>query len=292
MKKAVRGIRLVYIGGVVVPLIGLTALLVGPLLWPVWAEVKGGSKIYRYRERVASGYYEGYEVSPRRARATVERPSTRRGLASYGASSARVRIRTRLPDSHRGLKFYYRNSCIECHPKQTRNLHSVRAGITCRQCHGAEPIAAIKYHYSPMNPIRRHAYVCSKCHEGANVAFGTYLIHEPRAESAAAKENFPVLYYAYWMMLLLLGGTLAFFIPHILMVFVQELAMKKKKPAIDFLLFFIPNRFIVQLREKLIKKWKPPIDKLIFFMEQKFVVAPRQLLSKIRKPANDTKDIH
>ncbi len=90
MKKAVRGIRLVYIGGVVVPLIGLTALLVGPLLWPVWAEVKGGSKIYRYRERVASGYYEGYEVSPRRARATVERPSTRRGLASYGASSARA----------------------------------------------------------------------------------------------------------------------------------------------------------------------------------------------------------
>jgi hypothetical protein len=259
---------------------------------PVWAEGEVTSKIYRYRERVATGYYEGYEVSPRRARAILPGHAAARGLFPYGHSSALVRVRARLPDSHRGLKFYYRNTCIECHPQQARNLHSVRAGITCRQCHGPEPIAAIKYHYSPMNPIRRNAYVCAKCHEGANVAFATYVIHEPRAESAATKEIFPVLYYAYWFMFLLLAGVLAFFLPHILMVTLQELAMKKGKAGIDIVAFFIPRRFRVRAQEWLIEKGKPPIDRLDSFFQQYLVEKPRELLWKTRESGNDAKDVH
>lgn len=195
---------------------------------PVSAQEEVTSKIYRYRERVATGYYEGYEVSPRRARAILETPGVKRGLVPFGRSASAVRTRARLPDSHRGLNFYERSTCIECHPEQARNLHSVRAGITCRQCHGPEPISAINYYYSPMNLIRRHAYVCSKCHEGANSGFAGFYVHEPPGTSLSTLKSFPILFYTSWGMLLLLLGTLAFFVPHSFMVGLRELFERNK----------------------------------------------------------------
>jgi hypothetical protein len=80
-----------------------------------------------------------------------------------------------------------------------------------------------------MNPIRRHAYVCAKCHEGASASYASYVVHEPSAGTFAAKQGFPILYYAYWFMLILLVGTLAFFIPHSFLVGLRELLSKKRK---------------------------------------------------------------
>jgi hypothetical protein len=253
-------ILLTYLGLVLGFLIGLGGLIAVPS-GPSWAQGEVTSKIYRYRERVATGYYEGYEVSPRRARAILPGPGIRRGLFPFGSTSALVRIRSRLPDSHRGLKFYHRNTCIECHPQQARNVHSVRAGITCRQCHGAEPIAAINYHYSAMNPIRRHSYVCAKCHEGANFAFAEYYVHEPPAQSVKAKEDFPALYYAYWFMMFLLVSVLAFFLPHGFMVVLQELGMKRGKRGIDIVAFYIPKKYRDRFTERLSKKVEPIMEK-------------------------------
>jgi hypothetical protein len=79
-----------------------------------------------------------------------------------------------------------------------------------------------------MNPIRRHAYVCAKCHEGASASYASYVVHEPAAGSSLARASFPVLYYAYWFMLVLLVGTLAFFIPHSFLVGFRELFTKKR----------------------------------------------------------------
>lgn len=214
-------IGLIYAGKAVGLMVGL--LILDASVGSLWAQEEVTSQIYRYRERVATGYYEGYEVSPRRHRATSALPATRPDLFPFGLSSALVRIRSRLPDSHRGLRFYERSTCIECHPKEARDLHSTRAGITCRQCHGPEPIASINHYYSPMNPIRRYAYICSKCHEGATVNFAGFHVHEPPAGSLETWKTFPVLFIAYWGMLLLLAGTLAFFVPHALMVGVREL---------------------------------------------------------------------
>ena len=285
--------------GVSIALAGLIISLPGP----VWAQGEVTSKIYRYRERVATGYYEGYEVSPRRGRAILPGPGTRRDLFPFGSTSAAVRIRTRLPDSHRGLKFYYRSTCIECHPEEARNIHSVRAGINCRQCHGPEPIPAIKHYFAAMNPIRRHAYVCAKCHEGANVRFATYLIHEPPAQSDAAKERFIVLYYAYWLMMFLLASVLAFFVPHGFMVVLQELGMKKGKRGIDIVAFYIPKKYRDRVTERLSKKLEPILEKAAsvetvglimglrgFLMEKgragrKIMEGFRGLLTRKRKPA-------
>ncbi len=228
MKGAVIKYRMKGSGGVVGILIGAVVFLSTPSV-PSWAQ-EVTSKIYRYRDRVATGYYEGYEVSPRRARAILATPGVKRGLFPFGPSASAVRTRARLPDSHQGLKFYYRNTCIECHAEQARNLHSMRAGITCRQCHGAEPIAAINHYYSAMNPIRRHAYVCSKCHEGATAAFSGFYVHEPPSTALSTRESFPILFYTSWGMLILLLGTLAFFVPHSFMVGFRELLDKMKAP--------------------------------------------------------------
>lgn len=202
------------------------------------AQEEVASAIRRYADREAStGYYEQYEVIPRRQLALVEIPGVKRGLFAYSPTASRTwsraQIRTRLADSHVGIKFYDVLRCDYCHPHETKDIHTTRANLTCRQCHGGEPIASIEHFYSPLNPIRRHAYVCAKCHEGASASFASYVVHEPLAGSSNARSEFPLLYYAYWFMLILLAGTLAFFIPHAFLFGARELFAKIKKPQKD-----------------------------------------------------------
>ncbi len=84
-----------------------------------------------------------------------------------------------------------------------------------------------------MNPIRKHAYVCSKCHEGASASYASYIVHQPGPGSLEAKKSFPALYYTYVFMLVLLIGTLAFFIPHSFLVGLRELFEKKRTEKDD-----------------------------------------------------------
>jgi len=211
---------------VVVPLLALLLLLPGP----VSGQEEVASAIRRYKDRDSStGVYEQYEVLPRRQLPFVAVPGVRRGLFPYSPTAASVRVRTRLADSHQGIKFYALRRCEYCHIEQTKDIHTTRANLTCRQCHGGEPIASIQHYYSVMNPIRKHAYICSKCHQGSSASFASYIVHEPAPGSLTAKKDFPVLYYTYWFMLILFGGTMAFFIPHSLIVGFRELFRKKRK---------------------------------------------------------------
>ena len=214
-----------------------TLLLLILVFIPVIVSAQGeevASALRRYKEyEVSTGYYEEYEARPRHERPMVAIPGVRQGLFRYSPSAAAVRVRTRLADSHWGIKFYDNRRCEDCHPRQALDMHTVRANLTCRQCHGGEPIASINHYFSPMNPIRKHAYVCAKCHEGSSASFASYVIHEPSAGSLEAKTNFPVLYYSYWFMLILLLGTLAFFIPHSILMGLRELLGKKEKEIKD-----------------------------------------------------------
>ena len=215
----------------------LAALVAGATLLlplPASAQEEVASAIRRYKEREAStGYYEEYEVRPRRQRPFVEIPGVQVGLFPYSPSAAEVRVRTRLADSHMGIAFYTDKTCVACHPQEAKDIHTVRANLTCRQCHGGEPIASIQYFNSPMNPIRKHAYVCAKCHEGSSASFASYIIHEPAPGSVAARKSFPILYFVYWFMTVLLLGTLAFFIPHSFLTGVRELFTRKKEAKND-----------------------------------------------------------
>jgi len=188
------------------------------------------SYINRYKQNeVSTGYYEEYEMRPGNESPLVKTfHRVDRKPFAYSSTAASIRNRSLLADSHRGIKFYDNRRCEECHINETQDIHTTRANLTCRQCHGPEPIAGIDHYYSPMNPIRRHAYVCAKCHQGAGASFAGYVIHEPPAGSSAARADFPALYYSYWFMMALLAGTLAFFIPHTILTGVREMFKRKK----------------------------------------------------------------
>jgi len=204
-----------------------------------WAQKEVTSNIYRYRERKMSpGYYEGYEVKPRSNLPFVEVPTSRQELIALSPIAERVRRRKYLADAHQGLRFYNRLTCIKCHPGQARSLHNVRAKITCRQCHGPEPIAGINHYYSSMNPRRRYAQICAKCHEGASASFAKYVVHEPSPALMSTQKAFPLLFYVFWAMVALAVGTFAAFLPHAFLWGLRE---------------FLPNTFRWDLKKLLIR---------------------------------------
>jgi hypothetical protein len=196
----------------------------------VEAQEEMASAIRRYKDReVSTGYYEEYEAKPRSQLPFVEVPGIRQGIFPYSPTAARVRVRTRLADSHQGIKFYARRRCEECHIQETKDIHTVRAGLTCRQCHGAEPIASIDHYYSLMHPFRRHAYVCAKCHQGAGASYASYVVHAPNPSLASTLKTFPVLFYAFWIMIVIAVGTLTLFLPHTILWGIRDLFTKKEK---------------------------------------------------------------
>jgi len=212
----------------------LAVVLAGLWMMPasIYAQEEVGSAIRRYKQyEVSTGYYEEYEVRPRHQRAFVEIPGVRRGLFRYSPTAAEVRNRSRLADSHQGIKYYERRRCEECHPQQARDLHTTRANLTCRQCHGGEPIASLKHYYSLMNPIRRHAYVCAKCHEGASASYAGYVVHAPNPSLAGTLDSFPVLFYAFWIMIFIAVSTFVVFLPHTILWGIREFFVKKENPT-------------------------------------------------------------
>ncbi|MGE5840763.1 MAG: formate dehydrogenase subunit gamma [Deltaproteobacteria bacterium] len=65
-----------------------------------------------------------------------------------------------------------------------------------------------------MNPVRRHSYVCAKCHEGANNSYAGFVVHAPNPAAPATRDSFPMLFYAFWVMIAIAVGTFAVFLPH------------------------------------------------------------------------------
>ena len=133
-------------------------------------------------------------------------------------------------DAHAGVRGYRGRSCKSCHQDIAVNTHTSRGNITCRQCHGANPIASADHYFSPLNPIRRHAYVCAKCHEGASASFATYVVHtSAAADPQTLRETFPALYWADVLMYALIIGVFLIFLPHGIAWWVREWFVKRKK---------------------------------------------------------------
>ncbi len=197
-----------------------------------WAQEETASRLNRYREQeMSTRHYEKYEVRPlARPQIFVGEEPTGVGAVTLAPTAERVRIRTHLADSHMGLKFYDRLTCLECHPGAAQNFHTARTDITCRQCHGPEPIASIRHYYSIMNPIRRHAYVCAKCHPEATASYAEYIVHEPSPASLDTLKTFPVLFVVFWIMVAIAVGTFAAFLPHAFVWGLREfLDVRRKK---------------------------------------------------------------
>ena len=191
-----------------------------------WAQHEVASDIYRYKSmEMSTGYYEEYEVRPSQIQPFLQYPSpARKRWFRLRPGEDPLRYQTRQADSHTGLKYYQVKTCEQCHIEQARNnLHVVRLGTTCRQCHGREPIPSNDFYFSPINPIRRHAYVCSKCHEGSTASFASYQVHVPPPGTSEARMSFPGLYYIYWLMFILFVAVMVFFVLHSILIGIREI---------------------------------------------------------------------
>ncbi|MEA3410820.1 MAG: hypothetical protein U9R74_04695 [Pseudomonadota bacterium] len=176
-----------------------------------------GALIRRYRDEIQSSDYFD--------------PSDNAMSLQFGPRSTAAPAPGPKADAHAGVKGYTFRRCENCHEQEANNLHTIRGNNTCRQCHRREPIASIDHYFSILNPIRRHAYVCAKCHEGSSASFATYVVHEPVAASIETRDQFPFLYYAYWFMFWLLLGVLLIFVPHGIGWWLREWFVKRRREA-------------------------------------------------------------
>ncbi len=194
-------------------LLGITVLL--PAAAPAQEEVASASR--RYKEREArSGYQEAYEVKPWRQTPWCGAEMLRRPAPSGIYKRKPVSSANRAPPWKTYTRVWgLRPAALPGLPRGAGRPQSYRAAnLNCRQCHGGEPIAGINYYFSPLNPIRRHAYVCTKCHEGATASFATFMVHEPSPGALSTKKPFLPSITLTGSCLSLIVGTLGFFGAH------------------------------------------------------------------------------
>jgi len=178
-------------------------------------------------EQQGSGFFRDQDSLPGSYRLYLQRPGLEGQLWKLGPRKTKVRKASFKTDAHEGVADYStRSLCVDCHRDHERDIHMSRVGVTCIQCHRDKPIAGVYQYYSSMNPIRRHAYVCAKCHEGASPSFASYMVHEPRALAIETLESFPLLGYATWLMVILAGGVFVFFLPYTALWGLRELIGK------------------------------------------------------------------
>ncbi|MEJ2720214.1 MAG: cytochrome c3 family protein [bacterium] len=82
----------------------------------------------------------------------------------------------------------------------------------CSDCHGAHDVLDVN---DPNSSVGLHNIVgtCQKCHEDANMRFTGYLTHATHHDPV----KYPILYYTYWAMTLLLLSVFTFFGLHTLL---------------------------------------------------------------------------
>ena len=203
--------------------IGAFAVLAVLLGGPALAQSRAGVSRPHDYEAASSGYFRAEDTLPGAFELYIQDPERSGALWALGPRPRDVKRASFYPDAHAGVRGYPARRCSDCHERHDANMHSARASVTCVQCHRDRPIAGIFHYFSSMNPIRRHAYVCAKCHEGASASFATYVVHTPNPLAAATADGFPLLFYASWIMVILAGGVLLFFVPYVALWTVREL---------------------------------------------------------------------
>ena len=181
------------------------------------------------REMAGSGYFRDQDTQPGVLQFYRQLPGGENRLWGMGPKQQNIRRSSFKKDAHDGVAdFSTEIRCQKCHIPQTRDLHGLRMGISCVQCHRSQPVAGVYHYYSALNPIRRHAYVCAKCHEGATPSFASYMVHEPNPIVAETRDSFPLFYYAVWVMLILAVGVFVFFLPYTALWWIREFIAKLK----------------------------------------------------------------
>ena len=181
------------------------------------------------KDMAGTGYFRDQDTHPGVLEFYRQLPGGENRLWGMGPKRQVIRRSSFKKDAHNGVAdFSPEVRCQKCHIPQTKDLHGLRMGITCVQCHRSQPVAGIYHYYSALNPIRRHAYVCAKCHDGATPSFASYMVHEPNPIASETSNTFPLFYYAVWVMLILAVGVFVFFLPYTVLWWIREFIDKLK----------------------------------------------------------------
>jgi len=109
--------------------------------------------------------------------------------------------------------------CGNCHAEEMNTYHKTFHGkvtqlgyatmAKCSDCHGSHTILPPKNSASKLSAQNILA-TCRTCHARATEGFTKFYAHAEEGN----REKYPVLYYTYWFMTLLLIGTFSFFFAH------------------------------------------------------------------------------
>ncbi len=124
--------------------------------------------------------------------------------------------------------------CGECHEEVTKTYFETFHGkvsilgsaktAKCHDCHGSHNILP---QYNPESTLSRENIIqtCQTCHPNSNRKFVGYLTHATHHD----RKKFPILYYTFWAMTILLVTTFTFFGLHTLLWLPRSLAENKKR---------------------------------------------------------------
>jgi cytochrome b subunit of formate dehydrogenase len=122
-------------------------------------------------------------------------------ITEVGLDQFLVEVTSQCGDCHESLAASY----LETMHGKAYQLGYLKSA-KCSDCHNAHLILPAS---DPNSSVGMHNIVntCQKCHEDANQRFTGYLTHATHHD----REKYPILYYTYWAMTLLLIGVFGFF---------------------------------------------------------------------------------
>jgi cytochrome b subunit of formate dehydrogenase len=136
-----------------------------------------------------------------------------------------------------GFKLGILNQCGRCHEDVTKTYFDTyhgkvsklgySAAAKCYDCHGAHNILPT---YEPKSTLSRQNIVktCGQCHAGSNRRFAGYLTHATHHD----RIKYPILFYTFWFMTILLVGTLTISGIHTLLWLPRSYQMMKEHKKI------------------------------------------------------------
>ncbi|MBN2225856.1 MAG: hypothetical protein JW763_00680 [candidate division Zixibacteria bacterium] len=132
-----------------------------------------------------------------------------------------------------GFRAEIMNQCGGCHREVTESYFETfhgkvsklgySAAAKCYDCHGAHNILPPE---NPHSMLSRQNIVatCGACHPGSHRQFAGYLTHATHHD----KNKYPILFYTFWFMTILLVGTLAVAGTHTLMWLPRSFQMMRE----------------------------------------------------------------
>lgn len=136
-----------------------------------------------------------------------------------------------------GFRTEIMDQCGKCHLEVTETYFDTfhgkvsklgyAAAAKCFDCHGSHNIMAIN---DPASTLSHQNIVetCGECHEGSHRQFAGYLTHATHHD----RDKYPILFYTFWFMTILLTGTLIVFGTHTILWLPRSFKMMKENKKI------------------------------------------------------------